>query len=324
MGKKILILGNSGSGKTTTLKYIDNNENVEFLSYDYGKTIIGNDTTYLFSSPGIEGFKFIQDILTQDIDGIIIVIDNTIGITETDIEIINFISEKQIQYVIFANKQDLSNSILKIDFNALIIPTIATEGIGVNDGLKMLLKLIENTVYPNKTLNKGKNITELTKINKDSTIQPKKEFKDIIKELKSMSKKNSQKPDFKHIIAKNKPVKEKDTAPICKLRLLMHPIELENVKNALENAGFSNITTIEVGYIESHTTGKETYRGSRYNTNIPQKIEINMILKREDAKYVIQTIESIKTDDIIDEVFISPIESIMRIRTEERGEEAIE
>ncbi len=38
----------------------------------------------IFSSPSIEGFELIHDVLTPDIDGIIIVIDNTIGITETD------------------------------------------------------------------------------------------------------------------------------------------------------------------------------------------------------------------------------------------------
>lgn len=319
--KKILFLGASGSGKTTTLEHI-NHENTDFLSFDYGKAAIGNDSTYLFSSPGIEGFKFIQDVLTHDVDGIIIVIDNTMGMTETDLEIIDFINEKNIPYVIFANKQDLNNSILRIDFDALIIPTIAVDGIGINDGLKMLLKLIENDEKQNAT--QKEEYDDAIKSNSEN-IKPKKEFKDIIKSLKSSNKKESQKPDFKNIVQKIKPINEKDDeVEICKLKLLMHPIELENTKNALENVGFSNITVVEVGYVDNQGTAKESYRGSNYNINIPQKVEINMIIKREDAEYVIQTIESIKTDDIIDEVFISPIENVVRIRTEERGEEAIE
>lgn len=304
--KKILFLGASGSGKITALEHINNNENVYILSFDYGKAVISNDTTYLFSSPGIEGFKFTQDVLTDDIDGIIIVIDNAKGITETDAEIINFIDAKDIPYIIFANKQDLSTSNLKIDFDALIIPTIATEGIGINDGLKMLLKLTESA--------------------KKQGEKPK-EVKDTIEDIKSANNiKNNERPDFRNIIKKIKPVNEQDVekAEICKLKLFMHPIELENVKNALEEVGFSNITIIEVGYVDNPAIKKESYRGSNYNITLPQRIEINMMIKREDAQYVIQTIETIKTEDIYENIFISPIENVIRIRTEEMGEEAIE
>jgi len=307
MIKKVLLLGASGSGKTTALEHIKNNENIEVLSFDYGKAIIGNDITYLFSTPGIEGFKFVQDILTDDIDGIIIVIDNTMGITETDSEIIDLIDKKNIPCVIFANKQDLSSPILKIDFNVLIIPTIATEGIGINDGLKMLLKLTEKAV--NRTIESKSRV--------NGTIKSRKSAKNI---------KRIEKPDFREIVNKIKPLHEKDVekAKMCKLKLFMHPIQLENVKNALEKRGFSNVTLIEVGYVDNHALLKERYRGSSYDINIPPKIEINLIIKQEDIKYVIEAVKSIKTDDIFDNVFISPIENVVRIRTEEKGEEAIE
>ncbi len=318
---KILILGASGSGKTTALKHINNDENISIILFDYGKATIGETTTYLFSSPGIEGFRSINEILSPDVDGIIIVIDSTIGTTETDKEIMNIIHKKHIPYVIFANKQDLSSSNLQIDFDALIMPTIATEGIGINDGLKMLLKLIGNNVKPDTT---QKNTTTKS-ISSSEYIEPEREFKDIIKSIKSAGKQNSQKPDFRDIIKNFKPLPNKDVkmAEICKLKILMHPIELENVKKVLENSGFSNITVIEVRYVDNQYN-KETYRASRYNIYIPQKVQVNMIIKREDVKYVIQAIESIKTEDIIDDIFISPIENVVRIRTEEKGEEAIE
>lgn len=318
---KILILGASGSGKTTALKHISNDENISILSFDYGKATIGETTTYLFSSPGIEGFRSINEILSPDVDGIIVVIDGTIGTTETDKEIMNFIHKKHIPYVIFANKQDLCSSNLQIDFDALIMPTIAIEGIGINDGLKMLLKLIGNNVKQDTT---QKNTTTKS-ISSSEYIEPEREFKDIIKSIKSAGKQNSQKPDFRDIIKNFKPLPNKDVkmAEICKLKILMHPIELENVKKVLENSGFSNITVIEVKYVDNQYN-KETYRASRYNIYIPQKVQVNMIIKREDVKYVIQAIESIKTEDIIDDIFISPIENVVRIRTEEKGEEAIE
>lgn len=47
-------------------------------------------------------------------------------------------------------------------------------------------------------------------------------------------------------------------------------------------------------------------------------MEINLIIKQGYIKYVIEAIESIKTEDVSDEVFISPIENFVRIRTKER------
>ena len=321
---KILVLGASGSGKTTALKHINNDENILILSFDYGKATIGKDTTYLFSSPGIEGFKFINDIISPDVNGVIIFIDNSIGATETDEEIINFISNKQIPYVIFANKQDLNNSNLKTNSDAMIIPTIAAEGIGINDGLRMLLKLAGNTIKHGTNQEKGYN--SVTNSKNSENIKPKREFKDIIRDIKSAREKEPQKPDFKEIVKKIKPFNNKDVekAEICKLKLTMHPIELDNVKKALEGFGFSNITITEVGYLNNESIIKETYRASRYNINIPQKVQLSMIMKREDVKYVIQAVEPIKTEDIIDDIFISPVENVIRIRTEEKGEEAIE
>ena len=318
---KIQVLGASGAGKTTAMKHVNKDENILISSFDYGKTTIGENTTYLFSSPGIEGFQFINDIISEDVDGIIIFIDNSIGTTETDEEIINFISNKQIPHVIFANKQDLNNSNLKTNSEAMVIPTIAEEGIGINDGLRMLLKLVGNY----NTTHKKEHETVTTSTSARST-KPQREFKDIIRDIKSAREKEPQKPDFKEIVKKIKPVNNKDVkkAEICKLKLIMHPIELDNVKKALENFGFTNITITEVGYLNSTSITKETYRASRYNVTIPQKVQLSMILKREDVKYVIEAVEPIKTEDIVNNIFISPVENVVRIRTKERGEEAIE
>lgn len=298
--KKIIILGSSGSGKTTALEHITTDEKISILTFDYGKATIGNNTAYLFSSRNIDGFKFIHDILTDDIDGIIVFIDNTKGITETDIEIMDIINKTDIPYIIFSNKQDLNSAALKIYFDVIIIPTIAIEGIGINDGLKMLLNLIKRS---------GKEITEenrfINKVKFQKNIQ-KPYFKELIKTLKPVSRNNNEKSE------------------ICKLKLFIHPIELENIKEALENVGFSNITLIEVGYVDKHTITRESYRGSNYDINLPPRMEINLIIKREDAKYVIQAIRAVKTEDIMDNVFIVPVEDVIRIRTEERGDEAVE
>jgi nitrogen regulatory protein PII len=104
----------------------------------------------------------------------------------------------------------------------------------------------------------------------------------------------------------------------------MHPIELENVKEALVNIGFSNLTIIEVGYVEDNVKCKESYRGKNYSSIIPKREEINIIIKHDDIKYVIDALNAIKNEDIYDNIYITPINEVIRIRTEERGEEAVE
>jgi nitrogen regulatory protein PII/signal recognition particle receptor subunit beta len=303
MVKKIMVLGASGSGKKTALKYLMN-ENIEIEIFDYGKAIIGGKTAYLFSSAQSQGFIFAEELLSSHLDGIIIFIDNELGINDTDLEIIDSIDKKSIPFVIFANKQDLNNSIFNIDYEVLVIPTIATEGKGVKDGLKMFLKLIESQ-------------------NRDET-NCERSMKDIVRDIKRLKSENDEKTQcIQELANKFEPI-NRDNFHFCKIKIFLHPIELDHVKEALENVGFSNLTVIEVGYVESNVTTKESYRGKDYSLNIPKRDEINLVIKHEDIKYIFDAVKSIKNEDIYDNIFISPIENVIRIRTEERGEEAIE
>jgi Nitrogen regulatory protein PII len=49
-----------------------------------------------------------------------------------------------------------------------------------------------------------------------------------------------------------------------------------------------------------------------------------MIIKRDEIEYAIQALESVKTDDVSEKLFISPVEDVIRIRTTERGENAVD
>jgi signal recognition particle receptor subunit beta len=85
-----------------------------------------------------------QEVLSKNVDGAIIIIDSINRITEIDLKIMNFIKEKGVPYVIFANKQDINNKDLNTDsINVPIIPTTAINGGGIDEGLKLLLKLID-------------------------------------------------------------------------------------------------------------------------------------------------------------------------------------
>lgn len=143
--KKILVLGNSGSGKKTALKHVCNNL-VKTDSASYGKTIINNEKLQIFSPSGAGKFEFMKDILSKNMDGAIIFIDNTQGITTTCTKMINFVEEKNVPYVIFANKQDINNKPLKNHHsNIPILPTEAISGKGILHGLNTLLEIMEST-----------------------------------------------------------------------------------------------------------------------------------------------------------------------------------
>ena len=141
--KKIIVLGDSGSGKTTALEKICENL-TKTTALDYGKALIHGKKTYFFCSPGNKRFAFMQDIISKNLDGAIIFIDNTIGITKNNMELIRFIEQRRVPYVIFANKQDLNNKSLNIDVNAPIIPTSAITGQGIKNGMERLFNLMDN------------------------------------------------------------------------------------------------------------------------------------------------------------------------------------
>lgn len=147
---KIVIMGSYNSGKTTTLeniceKMIKVEYNGTTISLDYGNIMVDGKKVHIFTTPGQERFKFMREILSQGLDGAIVVIDSSRGLTSTDRNIINRLNDKEIPFVIFANKQDIRSE--ELDFNGIdvpIIPTVARDGEGVKDGLNLLLNLMDS------------------------------------------------------------------------------------------------------------------------------------------------------------------------------------
>ncbi|KAF5084043.1 P-II family nitrogen regulator [Methanobacterium aggregans] len=305
--KNILVVGPPDSGKQTAVEGIDS-KNSNILSASYGRAIINNQKNYLFSFKGEEGFKSLEDVLLsfengQCADGIIILIDNSRGVMETDYEVRDMILSMNIPHVVFSNKQDLNNASLNGDLEgSMIIPTIATEGIGVQDGFRLLLKLIEqkeNHVNVKKSEYTYRKVFNSKKVhNRFRDAEKLEKLKDILE--------------------------ESENHDICKLRMFMHPIELEGMVKTLENHGFSNMTVVETKYVDNQNTSMETYRCSQYDVQLKVKTEIIMILKKDDVQYVLKAVRSIKSDDIDDKILITPIERVLRVRTLEEGEEAID
>ena len=110
-----------------------------------------------------------------------------------------------------------------------------------------------------------------------------------------------------------------------KVEAIIKPFKLEEVKDALGDIGIEGMTVAEVkgfGRQKGHT---EIYRGSEYTVDFLPKIKIELIIAgdRVDAA-VSAIIKAAKTGKIGDgKVFVSPVEQAVRIRTEEKGEQAL-
>ncbi len=140
--KKILVMGAPGSGKTTAMENICD-KLLQTKNLEQGSLTINNRRIHLLSHPEKIKWKSKQYSLSKDINGVIIFIDNTIGITKSDEEIIKFISQKNIPFAITANKQDLKNEELQIDYvNAPVIPTNAKDGKSILQAIEILLEII--------------------------------------------------------------------------------------------------------------------------------------------------------------------------------------
>lgn len=147
---KIVVLGAYNSGKTTTLEQICHNRaKVEYngttTALDYGNTMISGEKVHFFGTPGQDRFRFMRRILSEGLDGAILVVDNSKGITSTDQEILGRLNEFKVPYVVFSNKQDLNSHDLDIDSDAPVIPTIAQEGDGILEGVGKLLEIIKSS-----------------------------------------------------------------------------------------------------------------------------------------------------------------------------------
>ncbi|MEI9478085.1 MAG: P-II family nitrogen regulator [Deltaproteobacteria bacterium] len=110
-----------------------------------------------------------------------------------------------------------------------------------------------------------------------------------------------------------------------KIEAIIKPFKLDDVKNALTKVGVQGMTISEVkgfGRQKGHT---EIYRGAEYTIDFIPKAKIELIVTDDLAPQVIETIErTAKTGKIGDgKVFVLPVEEVIRIRTGERGKDAI-
>jgi nitrogen regulatory protein PII len=111
-----------------------------------------------------------------------------------------------------------------------------------------------------------------------------------------------------------------------KVEAIINPSNMEEVKNALTKIGVRRMMISKVGGFGSQKGHKEFYRGDEYMIDVVEESKIELIVTTDEMlSQVIETIEkTAKTGNIGDEeIFVSPIEEVIRIRTGERGQDAI-
>jgi nitrogen regulatory protein P-II 1 len=110
-----------------------------------------------------------------------------------------------------------------------------------------------------------------------------------------------------------------------KIEAIIKPFKLDDVKEALTEIGVIGMTVMEVrgfGRQKGHT---ELYRGSEYTIDFLPKVKVEIVVADHLVAKVVETIiGAAKTGSIGDgKVFVLPVEESVRIRTGERGEDAI-
>ena len=110
-----------------------------------------------------------------------------------------------------------------------------------------------------------------------------------------------------------------------KIEAIIKPFKLEDVKEALSEIGIEGMTVTEVkgfGRQKGHT---EIYRGSEYTVDFLPKVKFDLVVTDDRVDTAVKAIiKSAKTGKIGDgKIFVTHVEEAIRIRTDERGENAV-
>ena len=116
-----------------------------------------------------------------------------------------------------------------------------------------------------------------------------------------------------------------DTSAVKKVEAVIKPFKLDEVKEALHEVGVSGITVTEAkgfGRQKGHT---ELYRGAEYVVDFLPKVRLEVVVDDDQVDRVVEAIaNAARTGRIGDgKIFVSTIESALRIRTGERDSDAI-
>jgi len=117
----------------------------------------------------------------------------------------------------------------------------------------------------------------------------------------------------------------KNLLPMKKIEAMIKPFKLDEVKEALQEAGVLGMTVTEVkgfGRQKGHT---ELYRGAEYLVDFLPKVKLELVVEDSQVERIVEAIVNAAQSERIGDgkIFISTIDDAIRIRTGERGEDAL-
>ena len=112
---------------------------------------------------------------------------------------------------------------------------------------------------------------------------------------------------------------------MIKIEAIIRPQRLDEVKTALDDLGVTGLTVSEVRGAGAQKGYTQHYRGAEYTVNLLQKLKVEIITRDENVEGIVKAIAgSARTGEIGDgKIFLYPVTDAIRIRTGERGEEAL-
>ena len=112
---------------------------------------------------------------------------------------------------------------------------------------------------------------------------------------------------------------------MTKIEAIIQPFKLDDVRNALKDAGVEGITISEVRGHGRQKGHKEVYRGQEYNVDLLPKVKLELVVPGARVSEIVNVIRTAAASGKIGDgkIFVSPITDVVRIRTGERGPSAI-
>ncbi len=106
---------------------------------------------------------------------------------------------------------------------------------------------------------------------------------------------------------------------------ILKPFKLDEVKDALQAAGINGMTVSEASGVGRQRGHTEVYRGAEYTVDLVPKVRLEVLVDDKDAASTVDVIvKAASTGSIGDgKVWTTPVEQVVRVRTGERGPEAI-
>jgi len=110
-----------------------------------------------------------------------------------------------------------------------------------------------------------------------------------------------------------------------KIEAIIRPHMLDDIRDALLKSGFHGMTVIEVKGVGRQKGHTEVYRGAEYYVDFLPKMTLEIVVPDSRVEEAVSTIiRCAKSGNVGDgKIFISPVEEVIRVRTEETGEDAL-